>query len=113
MQKIFDVVTVGDALIDFFLSIQDIEEHCHLNEKECEFCFRYGDKIPLENYALRLGGTASNIAVGLSRLNLSVALMAEIGDDEFSERIIDELSKEKIDLTYMKKNSKRKIFNCN
>lgn len=103
MQKAYDVVTVGDALIDLFLSIHDANIHCHLNEKECELCFKYGDKIPLDKYALRLGGTASNIAVGLSRCGFSVGIMAETGSDEFADTIINGLNKEKVDLTFLEK----------
>lgn len=103
MQKAYDVVTVGDALIDLFLSIHDANIHCHLNEKECELCFKYGDKIPLDKYALRLGGTASNVAVGLSRCGFSVGIMAETGSDEFADTIINGLNKEKVDLTFLEK----------
>lgn len=105
MQEAYDVVTVGDALIDLFLSIHDANIHCYLNEKECELCFKYGDKIPLDKYALRLGGTASNVAVGLSRCGFSVGIMAEIGSDEFADTIINGLNKEKVDLTFLKKTS--------
>ncbi|HSX41011.1 MAG TPA: carbohydrate kinase family protein [Candidatus Saccharimonadales bacterium] len=98
MQKTsFDVIAVGDATIDAFLSIQNANDHCRVDDKACELCFPIGDKIPLESSAFLLGGNACNLAVGLSRLGLTTSLCAELGNDEFAHKIVYELSKEQVD----------------
>lgn len=93
----FDFITMGDATIDAFLGIHDASVHCRLDEKTCELCVKYGDKIPVDSCEFSLGGDACNVAVGLSRLGLKTALCAELGDDEFALKIHNGLGKEKID----------------
>lgn len=97
-----DVLTIGDALIDFFLFINTANEHCHINQEKCEMCFILGAKIPVEDCKFLLGGNACNVSVGLSRLGLKTSLAAEIGDDEFSKKITKKLQEENIDLTFFK-----------
>lgn len=97
-----DILTVGDALIDIFLFLNTNNEHCHVNEKLSEICFVVGSKIPLEDSKFLLGGNACNTAVGFSRLGLKTALAAEIGDDEFSKKILLELQREHIETRCVK-----------
>jgi len=94
--KSVDIVTVGNATIDAFLKIHEASVHCRLTKEESELCFKNGQKIPVESSEFRLGGNACNVAVGLSRLGFKSALMAEIGDDEFSNKIIKGLTAENV-----------------
>lgn len=109
--KKFDVVTVGACIIDAFLTIHDADFHCRLNEKECELCVKYGEKIQVDSYDIFLGGNACNVAVGLKRLGFVSSPMAEIGDDEFAQKIINGLSKEGIssDLLHKTRGAKSSI----
>lgn len=95
--KQFDVLAVGDALIDAFLSIHDAQAHCRVDEKTNELCVPYGEKIMLDESEFLLGGNACNVAVGLSRLGSRTALCAEIGDDGFSQKITQGLAKDHVD----------------
>lgn len=70
------VVTVGNALIDAFLTIEEGNEHTHFNRESGEFCVVAGAKIPLSSAQFELGGNACNVAVGISRLGLRVSLLA-------------------------------------
>ena len=97
----FDIVCVGDAIIDAFLSLHDANTHCKLNDKSRELCFECGGKIPLDDCQFLLGGNGANVSVGLSRLGYKTGLMAEIGTDEFSEKIKKSLEKEKVDHRYI------------
>ncbi len=97
----FDIITVGNATIDAFLGLHDASVHCHLSEKDKELCFPYGEKIALDTCDFQLGGNACNVAVGVSRLGLSTALVAETGDDEFAQKIINQLSHEKVDRSFV------------
>lgn len=98
----FDVVTIGDSILDTFLSLHNASEFARINKATEELCIRTGSKVMLDNAEFLLGGNASNVAVGLRRLGLSTALIAELGDDEFSQKIIKHLQEEKIELGFIK-----------
>lgn len=95
MNQNFDVVTIGNAMIDAFLFLHDASKHCHINEKG-EICFVSGEKIPLDQSSFLLGGDACNVAVGLSRAGFKAGLLAEIGNDPFAKTIESTLEKEEV-----------------
>ncbi len=97
-----DVLCVGNAIIDVFVILHKLQKFSY-DKFSNQISFPLGEKIPLEEYKLCLGGNACNVSVGLSRLGLQTALAAGIGDDEFSERIVKGLSKENVDQKFIKK----------
>lgn len=99
--KAFDVLTIGNAMIDAFLTIDEDTIFGTMNREEQMLCFRYGQKIHVNNCEFLLGGSACNVGVGLSRLGNKTALFAEIGSDSFSEKIMQFLAKEPIDSSYI------------
>jgi ribokinase len=101
MDKTFDAITVGNATVDLFFTIQDTNEHFRVNDETKELCIRQGDKVLIDNAKFLLGGNASNVAVGLRRLGLNTAIFAEIGQDEFSEKIINGLIKEEVEVSWV------------
>ncbi len=94
----FDVICVGNAKIDAFLSIHHAGSHIRLNKDTKELCVKFGEKIPVDKCSFFLGGNACNTAVGLSKLEINTALMAEMGKDEFSQKIINGLIKENVNI---------------
>jgi ribokinase len=98
-----DVLTVGNALIDAFLTIHDANEQIILDRTKGEFRLGAGDKVQLDDCLFEVGGNACNVAVGLSRLGLRTGLMAEIGEDEFSEKILHRLNDEKVETALVKR----------
>lgn len=102
MDKTFDIVGVGNAVIDAFLSIDEATEHCRFDQNTSELCLKYGEKIPVNDCRFLTGGNACNVVVGLSRLGLKTSFAVELGDDYFAEKIINDLKKEKVDLTFLK-----------
>jgi len=98
-----DVLTVGNALIDAFLTIQDADEKIRLDRQKKEFLLGAGEKIQLDNCVFEVGGNACNVAVGLSRLGFRTGLLAEIGEDEFSDTIITRLQKEQVVTSHVKR----------
>ncbi|MEK9178732.1 MAG: carbohydrate kinase family protein [Patescibacteria group bacterium] len=92
----FDLVTVGNVIVDIFLNVSDAGKHLKINEKN-ELILELGDKIHLEKYNFSLGGDASNVAIGASRLGLNSCLIAETGYDEFLGKIQKTLEKEGVD----------------
>jgi len=97
----FDIVSIGDCVIDAFLQIHEASIHCHVEEKNRELCFRFGDKIPVEDCQFLLGGNGASTAVGFSRLGFTSSIIAEIGNDEFSSKIIHTLKNEQVDTSFL------------
>lgn len=96
-----DIVTVGNALIDAFMTIEKNSQYVRVDRQHHELCFKYGQKIHVEQTSFLLGGNACNVGVGLSRLGLKAGFVAEIGDDDFSQKILKLLQKETLDLTHL------------
>ena len=96
-----DILVVGNALIDTFLFLNS-DQHCHESDHGKEFCFSLGAKIPVDDAEFSLGGNACNVSVGLSRLGLKSAIIAETGDDDFSHLVRKGLEKEHVTLDFFK-----------
>jgi len=93
----FDVACVGNAKIDTFLTLHKANEHLRLIKETGELCIKSGEKITVDKAEILLGGDAANVAVGTSRLGLNTAIVAEIGKDEFAQKIISTLNQENVD----------------
>lgn len=61
------------------------------------------EKYRAKSLALRGGGTAATAAVAARRLGLDVALAARVGDDVFGAAIVDELEKEGVDCSLVRR----------
>jgi ribokinase len=105
----YDVICVGDAKIDAFLVLTDKNGggKCRLDENTNELCFKHGEKIPVDKTYFSVGGNAANVAVRLARLGIKSTIAAEIGDDEFSLKIINALANEGIDRGFIKQDQER------
>jgi sugar/nucleoside kinase (ribokinase family) len=91
----YDVVSVGDSTVDYFLKIHDAEVKCDINEEECQICLHYADKIPVDQLVrVPLAGNAANFAVGSSRLGLKSALYTNVGDDLSGRGMVEHLKDE-------------------
>lgn len=90
----FDVITVGDSIVDVFVTPPTDDPNISL--KGDEALIRIGAKIPVETSSFSLGGNATHVAIGLSRLGFATALAAELGTDEFADKILKDLEKEKV-----------------
>lgn len=98
----FDITCVGNAKIDSFLTLHQANNHLRLIKETNELCIKFGEKIVVDKSQLLLGGNAANVSVGISRLGLNVGLVAEIGHDEFAQKIINTLFSEKVDTSNIK-----------
>ncbi len=75
MEK-YDIVGIGDTVIDAFIKIQDASVHCNINHESCELCFRFGDKVPYESVnVLYAVGNSANASVSGARFGLNTALI--------------------------------------
>lgn len=99
--KDFDVFCIGKTTIDEFLVLNKSTSQYHLDSRTGFISFKHGEKIEVEHFEFCLGGNATNVAIGLSRIGLKVGLCSEIGDDEFGQKISNQLHKENVDRSYM------------
>ncbi len=91
----FDLISIGDAVIDAFIPLTDAEV---INGK---LCLRFGDKIPVGPSETLVAGNAANNAVGSSRLKMKVAHYVNIGGDTDGQRIKNHLKEEGVDTRYV------------
>lgn len=84
---VYDVVTIGNALIDALLTLHDADKKIHFNASSNDLTIRSGEKYLIENCTFAIGGGASRVAIGLTRLGYSTAICAETGNDHLSEMV--------------------------
>lgn len=103
-----DLLVVGDVGIDtyYLLDKEDASVRHVGKEKECELCFDFSEKIPIEQMQKTVGGNAANVAIGASRLGLKTALVSAVGRDEDGRSILCKLEKEDVELDYIKQSEK-------
>lgn len=98
----FDVLAIGDTTVDVFLALGEVHVACDINQKNCELCMAYADKIPVEKLTFVPGvGNAANHAVGVRRLGLTCALVSILGRDSNGEACLRSLDKEKVTTDYI------------
>lgn len=103
-----DITCVGDCVIDIFLKIPANNPHFGLDKEKNKLVISFGEKINIEKYVLETGGNATNTTVGLSRLGLNSGICAEIGKDEFSQKILSKLNKEGVNTELLLQNETEK-----
>lgn len=88
-----EVIVIGDVFWDNFLMIDEKRAHLHCQKKDesCEICFKYGQKIPIEQAYQAPGGNAANISVGLARLGIKCSIISSISTNKIDQRILQEL----------------------
>lgn len=109
MDKTFDVVCVGNATIDVFVILHNLQKFSY-DKFSNQISFPLGEKLPLDEYKITIGGNACNVSVGLSRLGLQTALAAQIGNDEFSQKITNTLEKEHVNQDLVKKTNRQSPY---
>lgn len=97
----FDLLSVGDASFDVFLTPTQSESLCQMNDKESLICFGYGAKIPVKELEFTIGGNAANNAVGVRRLGVGVSVVLTLAADETGAQIIDKLETEGVDTSFV------------
>ncbi|MBW2986019.1 carbohydrate kinase family protein [Candidatus Woesearchaeota archaeon] len=90
----FDVITVGSASVDAFISSKS--KSIELLRKKHEICLPIGSKILVDYLHMDTGGGGTNCAVAFARLGLKTGWVGKIGDDENSKHILNQMKKEKV-----------------
>jgi ribokinase len=94
----YDVLSVGDTATDVFIRLADTHIRIWEDDHGHWMDLPFGGKVPFE-YALTVdaGGNAANAAVGFSRLGLSTAIAAHVGNDEIGRTMQAALEHEGVD----------------
>lgn len=99
----FDILAIGDPVIDNFIKLKDARVNCDINDENCMLSMRFADKIPYESATEVAGvGNAANAAVANARLGLASAFLGYIGDDENGGKIRAALAGERVDTSLLK-----------
>ncbi len=107
---VFDIVTAGNATVDVFLQINETNKHFRLDPQTGELCIKSGDKAIIDKAYFMVGGNAANVSVGLSRMGFKGAIIAEIGFDEFADKIISTLKNEGVSESHLRQTSGASAF---
>lgn len=103
MSNQLDFLAIGDITTDAFIRIKEAEVHCDIRTDQCQICLNFADKIPYESVTvIPAVGNSPNAAVAASRLGLTSALIANIGDDREGKDCLDALTKERVRTDYVR-----------
>ena len=101
-RPLFDVITIGDAMLDLFFDIHEANLRCQKKPGSCLLCMEYGEKIPVQSVTKVVGaGNASNAAIGAKRLSMKSAIMTVIGKDDVARDMINGWKKEGVNTSYV------------
>ncbi len=105
----FDVVTFGSACLDVFVFYT---KTVLSNKKNLKGVFLpLGEKLEGADILLRSGGGGGNVAATFVSQGLKVAFCGKVGDDFAGKFILDELSKFKVNKSFILKTTKKRT-NC-
>ncbi|HEY9583951.1 MAG TPA: carbohydrate kinase family protein [Candidatus Paceibacterota bacterium] len=98
-----DFLAIGDITTDAFIRLKEAKVHCVIDTNDCEITMKFGDKVPFEYVkVIKAVGNSANASVAISRLGISGALVAQIGNDQNGKDCLDKLHTEKVDTRYIK-----------
>lgn len=81
--KEYEFIAIGDIVTDAFIRLKEASVNCDINREKCQLCVTFGDKVPYDFVeVVRAVGNSANAAVSASRLGLSSALVANVGNDQ-------------------------------
>lgn len=87
----YDLVSIGTVTLDLYYQGESLT---HTNDR---FELAVGGKYFADAFHVSIGGGGANVAIGARRQGLRAALLADVGENEFSEYIFSELKKEQVD----------------
>jgi ribokinase len=103
------IFTIGGATFDLFVHTKDqaIMNMEKPDKKEKWLCLKHGAKIKIADVVETFGGGATNTGVGFARMGFDVASVVKIGA-EYGEQVIDNLKKEGVDTSFVRKTTRDK-----
>src|SRR3989344_7512965 len=103
--KNIDFLAIGETTIDAFIRLEDNGIRVENGDGNSKLCFPFATKIP---YAfveeVPAVGNASNPSVAASRLGLSSALVANVGNDDNGRKCARSLEQDGVSTEFVKIN---------
>lgn len=96
-----DVITIGSATMDVFVESDDANiVSVYTKNKKSEFMsYPYGAKVEIEDFASQVGGGGVNTACNFANLGFKTGAIFKIGDDIYSDGILESFKNKEIDLS--------------
>lgn len=98
----FDIISIGDATIDTFIIVDDVEIKEIGGQKKA--VINWADKLPVKEFYRTVAGNAANNAVGSARLGLNTAFYTVLAHDTGGREIVHKMEKENVSTRYIEKN---------
>lgn len=105
----FDIISIGDATIDTFIFVKDLEVKEINGQKKAQI--NWGDKLPVQDFYRSVAGNAANNAVGSAKLGLRTAFYTVLAHDTGGREIVHKMEKEGVSTRYIIKNDKHPTNN--
>lgn len=96
-----DVITIGSATMDVFVESDDANiVSVYTKNKKSEFMsYPYGAKVEITEFESQVGGGGVNTACNFENLGLNTSAIFKIGDDIYSDGILESFKEKKVDLS--------------
>jgi sugar/nucleoside kinase (ribokinase family) len=105
MKQKYDLVCIGDVVMDAFIALKEAKVEWDKKHEHPELEMAFADKIPYESLIVAPAvGNASNVAVGARRMGLNTAMLTAIGGDHYGTEILDLYHKEGVSTEYVRIN---------
>lgn len=103
----FDVITIGSATMDVFVQCEDAKIVSVCGKDKCSnfMSYPYGSKMDIENFDSQVGGGGVNTAVNFANLGFKTSTILKMGDDIYSDGILNFFKKTKVDTSNIVQNN--------
>ncbi len=104
----FDVITIGSATMDVFVQCEDANiVSVQSKDKKSEFMsYPYGAKVEISDFDSQVGGGGVNTAMNFANLGFKSSAIFKIGEDIYSEGILNYFKDKNVDLSNIIQDSK-------
>lgn len=96
-----DIITIGSATMDVFVESDDanIVSVSTKNKKSEFMSYPYGAKVEITEFTSQVGGGGINTACNFANLGFNTSAIFKIGDDIYSEGILESFKNKNVDLS--------------
>jgi ribokinase len=95
--------SIGDTSHNVFLGMTEETVHvvCKKDDENCQLCFSWADKIPVDTFHETIGGNSANAATSFARLGMKTVFYTHVGKDNLGKEIIATLAHEGMNTDYI------------
>lgn len=95
------ILTIGSATMDVFVECDEanVVSVCSKDKKSDFMSYPYGSKIDISSFASNVGGGGVNTACNFANLGFETSAIFKIGEDIYSEGILNSFKNRDVDLS--------------